>query len=97
MGKEFMFELDRMAKQFGGKLPEVLNTNFNYMEHVKMGATNNTGKEKNRHATHAPSKVQQYYTAETVRRGLELLSIDYILFGIDVPEWALQMLFEDSS
>jgi hypothetical protein len=48
MGTKFMFELDRMANQ-------VLNKIFNYnMEQVQMGANNNTGKENNRHATHAP-------------------------------------------
>lgn len=97
MGKNFMFELDRMANQFGGQLPEVLNASFSYIEHVKFGEQKNTGKEKNGHATHAPAKVQQFYTAQTVRRGLELLSIDYVLLGLEVPEWARQMLKDDTA
>jgi len=92
-----MFELDRMARQFGGKLPEVLNKSFAYKEHIEAGLVNNTGKD-NKHATHAPAKVQQFYTAATVRRGLELLSLDYITlgaYGLKVPEWAKQMLRDD--
>ena len=100
MGTDFAFELDRMARQFGGQLPEVLNKSFAYKEHIEAGLVNNTGKEKNRHATHAPAKVQQFYTAATVRRGLELLSLDYITlgpYGLQVPEWARQMLRDDVS
>lgn len=95
MGTDFMYDLERMAKQFGGQLPEVLNASFNYMEQVKLGKKN-TGRDKNSHATHAPAKVQQFYTAQTVRRGLELLSIDYVTLGLEVPEWARQMLRDDA-
>ncbi|EJK74711.1 hypothetical protein THAOC_03599 [Thalassiosira oceanica] len=93
MGTDFMFELDRMATQFGGQLPEVLNKSFAYKEHVKAGKVN-TG-SSNRHATHAPAKVQKYFTPAAVRRGLELLSIDYVMLGLDVPDWARQMLKDD--
>ena len=95
MGQDFMLELDRMANQFGGPLPEILNASFGYMEHIDSGKKN-TGKDNNRHATHAPAKVKQFYTAQTVRKGLELLSIDYVLLGLEVPEWARQMLREDA-
>lgn len=96
MGQDFMFDLERMADKFGGPLPEILNTTFGYMEHVGSGKKN-TGKDSNRHATHAPEKVQKFFTAQTVRRGLELLSIDYVTLGLEVPEWAKQMLRDDVS
>lgn len=94
MGTDFMYDLERMANQFGGPLPQILNSSFGYMEHVKAGKKN-YGRDRNRHATHAPAKVQQFYTAQTVRRGLELLSIDYVTLGLEVPEWARQMLRDD--
>ena len=89
-----MYDLQRMATQFGNQLPEVLNSSFGYMEHVQSGKKN-FGRDANHHATHAPAKVAQFYTAQTVRRGLELLSIDYVLLGLEVPEWARQMLRDD--
>ncbi len=89
-----MFDIERMANQFGGPLPELLNASFGYVEHVRTGKRN-TGKDNSHHSTHAPGKVKQFYTASTVRRGLELMSIDYVLLGLKVPEWARQMLRDD--
>ena len=57
MGQNFMFDLEKMANQFGGQLPSVLNDSFAYQEHVAAGKKN-MGKDKNQHATHAPAKVQ---------------------------------------
>ena len=94
MGQDFMFDLETMASQFGGPFPEVLNSTFGYLELVK-SQKKNAGKDGYRHSTHAPAKVQQFYTAGAVRKGLEYLSIDYVLLGLDVPEWARQMLRED--
>ena len=94
MGEDFMFDLEKMAIQFGGPLPQALNSSFNYLEHVDLG-TKNTGMNNNFHSTHAPAKVQQFYTAQAVRKGLELLSIDYVTLGFEVPEWARQMLRDD--
>ena len=91
MGGDFASDLDRMAGRFGGPLPAILNETFDYER--RLGGTN-TGKG-NRHSTNAPEKVQRFYTAQTVRRGLELLSIDYMLLGLEVPEWARQMLRDD--
>jgi len=94
MGKEFMIDLERMANQFGGRLPAQLDKTFQYVEGVKASKFNNTGKH-NSHATHAPEKVAQYYTTATVRKGLEYLSIDYVTLGLKVPEWAMQMLRDE--
>lgn len=97
MGEDFMFELERMADQFGGgPLADVMNSTFNYLEFVKL-QKKNTGNVVRRHSTHAPAKVQKFYTAHAVRRGLEYLSIDYMLLGLEVPEWARQMLRDDAS
>ena len=94
MDRNFMFDLNRMADQFGGRLPEVLNKSFGYVEHVANHKVN-YGRDEDEHSTHAPAKVQKFFTANAVRRGLELLSIDYITLGLDVPEWAKQMLRDD--
>lgn len=94
MGQDFMFDLEKMAIQYGGPLPEILNSTFGYMEHVQSGKRN-TGKDRDIHSTNAPEKVQQFYTAQAVRRGLELLSIDYVLLGLQVPGWARKMLKDD--
>mmetsp|Transcript_24821 Transcript_24821/g.40420 ORF Transcript_24821/g.40420 Transcript_24821/m.40420 type:complete len:100 (-) Transcript_24821:452-751(-) len=96
MGENFMSDLERMANQFGDQLPRVLNETFGYKTKANL-EKKNTGKEKNRHATHAPEKVKKFYTARTVRKGLEMLSIDYVLLGLEVPEWARQMLKDDVS
>mmetsp|Transcript_8224 Transcript_8224/g.16725 ORF Transcript_8224/g.16725 Transcript_8224/m.16725 type:complete len:408 (-) Transcript_8224:1037-2260(-) len=97
MGKDFYFDLDRMANQFGGQLPEILNSTFGYKDHVMSGNHENTGKQGSGHAMHTPAKVARFYTARTVRRALEYLSIDYVMLGLQVPEWARQMLKEESS
>jgi hypothetical protein len=97
MGKDFYFDLDRMATQFGGQLPEILNSTFGYMDHVQSGNHENTGKQGSGHAMHTPEKVARFYTARTVRKALEYLSIDYVTLGLEVPEWARQMLREESS
>jgi hypothetical protein len=97
MGKDFYFDLDRMANQFGGQLPNVLNNTFGYGDHVKSGNHENTGKQGSGHAMHTPAKVARFYTARTVRKALEYLSIDYVTLGLEVPEWARQMLREESS
>ncbi|KAL7552743.1 hypothetical protein ACHAWF_015980 [Thalassiosira exigua] len=95
MGRDFMRDLEQMADRYGGPLPRVLNESFAYMEHVASGREN-FGKDDNHHATHAPAKVREFYTAATVRRGLELFSVDYVLLGLEVPEWARQMLRDDA-
>jgi hypothetical protein len=97
MGKEFMPELDRMAKRYGGLLPEVLDDIFNYqtqLSDARDEAEKNVG-ASNAHGTRAPSKVAQYYSARAIRRALEYLSIDYVTLGLDVPDWAREMLRND--
>lgn len=96
MGTDFMLELERMANQFGGPLPEILDEQFGYVDHVKNHKVN-LGNDGNWHSTHAPALVQKFYTASTVRRALELMSIDYVTLGLEIPEWARQMLRDDVS
>jgi len=97
MGKDFYFDLDRMANRFGGQLPEILNNTFGYMDHVKNENHENTGKQGSQHAKLASEKVMRFYSARTVRKALEYLSIDYVTLGLDVPEWARQMLKNETS
>lgn len=93
MGKSFMTELDRISTTYGGLLPDTLNEIFDYksqLNQIVMGADNN-------HGTQAPAKVARYYSPRAVRRALEYLSIDYVTLGLDVPDWARDMLRNDSS
>ena len=57
----------------------------------------NIGSSDDWHGTQAPRKVAHFYTAQSVRKALEYMSIDYVLLGLSVPEWAKQMLREDES
>lgn len=91
MGKEFMVDLERMANQFKGRLPYQLDKTFGYKKGMESKRLNNTGSNK-MHATHAPAKVAQYYNADSVRKALQYMSIDYVTLGLDVPEWAIDML-----
>ena len=96
MGPDFYFDLERMANQFGGQSPEILNSTFGYMDHVKNDNHENTGKQGSRHAMHTPAKVARFYSARTVRKALEYLSIDYVTLGLEVPEWAREMLRQET-
>jgi len=111
MGKSFMSELNRMADRYGGMLPDVLDDIFSYrssldlLQHNESSSTaavaavakgDNVGSEK-AHGTKAPAKVARYYSAGTVRRALEYLSIDYITLELEVPEWAREMLRNDEA
>jgi len=95
MGKDFYFDLERMALKFEGPLSEVLNSTFGYLEHVGKNKHDEPG-SGGTHPTHAPEKVVNFYTARTVRRALEYLSIDYLMLGMEVPAWAKRMLEEDT-
>jgi hypothetical protein len=98
MGKTFMSELDRMATRYGGLLPNVLEDAFHYqtkLANETLLATTNVGAD-NAHGTKAPSKVYQYYSPQSVRRALEYLSIDYVMLGFAVPEWAKEILRNDN-
>ena len=98
MGKDFMLDLQRMANQFGGVLPQVLNASFGYQLYTSIGTKHvNIGTSDDYMGTQAPRKVNHFYTADTVRKALEYVSIDYVLLGLEVPEWARQMLREDES
>ena len=36
-----------------------------------------------------------YYTARTVRRVLQYMSIDYVLLGLPIPQWAEDLLQQE--
>lgn len=55
------------------------------------GQRNNTGVE-----TSASTHVREYYSPATVRRVLELESIDYVLLNLTIPRWAQEMLLQES-
>lgn len=88
-----MSDLDKMANRFGGRLPILLDKFFGYKNHTRNKHIN-VGSDKG-HGTKAPEKVAQFYTPRSLRRALEYVSIDYVVLGLRVPEWARQMLKED--
>lgn len=105
MGKHFISELDRMVHRYGNGdasssssslLESVLNHTFHYQSKLQNEsvANLNIGSDNN-HGTKAPSKVSKYYSARSVRRALEYVSIDYLTFGLEVPEWAKEILRND--
>ena len=111
MGKQFMSELERMVHRYGGGgedasssssssssslVASVLNDTFQYQSKLQNEsiAKMNLGSD-NTHGTRAPSKVSKYFSARSVRRALEYLSIDYVTFGLEVPDWATEMLWND--
>mmetsp|Transcript_43297 Transcript_43297/g.73855 ORF Transcript_43297/g.73855 Transcript_43297/m.73855 type:complete len:144 (+) Transcript_43297:2-433(+) len=99
MGKDFMYELERMVTRYGGLLPTALEEYFRYQSKLanESGAVvENVGSDK-QHGTKAPAKVAQFYSARALRRALEYLSIDYVALGLDVPEWAREMLRNDAA
>ncbi len=97
MNEDFHFHLERMVNQFGGNLDNVLDGAFGYKQYTvdRNNKHKNVGTLKD-HGTLAKIRVREYYTAATVRKGLEFMSIDYILLGLDVPDWAKEMLNDDT-
>jgi len=95
MDGNFMMDLNRMANQFGGPLPDILDSFFGYKNFTKRESKPvNVGSHRG-HATRAPKKVARFYTPDALRRALEYVSIDYIMLDLEVPEWARQMLRKD--
>jgi hypothetical protein len=97
MGRDFARELDRMARRYGGSLPDALDDAFKYRSNLvnETFVDNNVGSDK-AHGTKAPAKVHRYYSPRAVRRALEYLSIDYVALGLEVPSWAREMLRDDA-
>jgi hypothetical protein len=95
MGKDFLADVERMANQFQGRMPAQLDKSFGYVDAVKQMQFNNTGNSDS-HATHSPEKGSQYYTAASVRKALELYSIDYVTLNLEVPSWAKAMLRDET-
>lgn len=99
MGKDFMSELDRISTTYGGMLPDTLDQIFDYRSQLdKLNSTDgeNVGAD-NAHGTKAPTKVARYYSPRSVRRALEYLSIEYVTLGLEVPDWAREMLRNDGA
>ncbi|KAL7505260.1 hypothetical protein ACHAXN_002762 [Cyclotella atomus] len=92
MNTEFAVDLERMANMLGGRMSAQLDKSFGYSKAIEASQFNSTGKSNSNHATHAPEKVAMYYNAASVRKALELFSIDYVVLGLKVPEWAREML-----
>jgi len=44
----------------------------------------------------ASSHVIEYYTPKSLRRVLEYMAIDYVMLKLPIPEWAEQILEQDS-
>jgi hypothetical protein len=101
MGRDFAHELDRMARRYGGtRLPDALDGAFGYRSKIGRDDNGTTttadvfGSDK-AHGTKASAKVRRYYSPRSVRRALEYLSIDYVTLGLEVPDWAREILRGD--
>ena len=82
-----------MAKRYGGRFETSLIKNFKLTPdkmRLKQSEMNNTGIE-----TSAPKYVKEYYSPRALRRVLEYVSIDYVLLGLDIPDWVDEILNED--
>ncbi len=90
MDHGFYHNLEILGKRYGGRFEKELNDIFNYTSKKKEGANNNVGVE-----TKASDKVIEFYTPRTLRRVLEYVSIDYVMLGLEIPDWAEAMLRED--
>jgi len=96
MDTDFYFHIENMATKYGEPLATILNQTFDYRQFT---ASRGVGKHDNigihdYYGTQAPAKVRQFYTAHSVRRALEYMSIDYILLGLVIPDWAREILRE---
>lgn len=81
-------DLYRDLRRFRDKYPELegpIEITFN-LSTVGETATN-SGVE-----TKAAEKTKLYYTPRTVQKVLEYYSIDYVMLGLSIPDWAEEML-----
>ena len=92
MGPTFYGELDRLIQLYPSikdavdlvfQLDEKRSSNFSSAE------TKNVGVE-----TQAATKTGLYYTPQLVKKVLEYTSIDYVMLGISIPQWAEDMLLQ---
>ena len=57
----------------------------------KYRATTHTDTTQTKHKT----TMLHYYTGRTVRRVLQYMSIDYVLLGLPIPQWAEDLLQQE--
>ena len=89
MGEEFYDDIHELSMEFPNTtLPKVLEDVFHFKSKLMNGG-GNIGVE-----TSAASHVLDLYTPRTLRKALEYVSIDYVLLGLPIPEWAETMLQE---
>lgn len=84
MGPHFYKDLQVLGQRFGPSMQKVLDDVFHVTERVN---DTNYGVE-----TSSPRRVQEFYTARTVRQVLEYHSIDYVTLELEIPLWAREML-----
>ena len=92
MGKDFyddIHELSLLSQYVNTSLPQALEKVFKFESRLVDGG-GNIGVE-----TSASSHVKEFYTPKTIRKVLEFVSIDYLLLGIPIPDWAERMVQEE--
>ena len=57
----------------------------------KYSTTTHANTTQTKHKT----PMLRYYTARTVRRVLQYMSIDYVLLGLPIPQWAEDLLQQE--
>lgn len=88
-GPAFYRDLHHIARRIGGRFRKTVHAVFNVPKYLNDTTVRVSG---GGHATGATSLVDEYYTPRSVRRVLEYVSIDYVMLGLPIPEWAEQML-----
>eukprot|EP00584_Thalassiosira_punctigera_P026790 CAMPEP_0172578448 /NCGR_PEP_ID=MMETSP1067-20121228/138740_1 /TAXON_ID=265564 ORGANISM="Thalassiosira punctigera, Strain Tpunct2005C2" /NCGR_SAMPLE_ID=MMETSP1067 /ASSEMBLY_ACC=CAM_ASM_000444 /LENGTH=433 /DNA_ID=CAMNT_0013371145 /DNA_START=549 /DNA_END=1850 /DNA_ORIENTATION=+ len=78
-------DLYRFGQQYN--ITEAVNEIF----HLNAKLATNSLQSKRK----APKMTQQYFSARTVRRLLEIYSIDYLRLGLPIPDWAEELLVEE--
>lgn len=96
MGENFHDELRRLGRKYKilPQVREVFRVPRVNTTTVREKSTREAQVDANK-SRKASKKILDFFTAKTVRRLLEIFSIDYVHLGMPIPEWAEEMLQEE--
>jgi len=89
MGDEYHENLRKMGEQFN--LTEVIAKAFK-LDLQRNDDNGHVQKLPGARPRAAAGLVQDFYNPHTVRRILEYMSIDYVMLGLEIPQWAEDIL-----
>jgi len=90
MDLSFYNSLNSLGKRYGGRFEEKISDVFDLAKNIEKSATSNMGIE-----TKAPTQIKAYYSPRSLRKVFEYVSFDYELLGLQIPDWAEEMLQTD--